>query len=448
MWYHLSPWCNLMITYETKRLSEHIDSTGGLSFLDPITASCAAIGLEPVTSDRKANADHNFELSFLLSNAASLRPGERSSTAGGFLKLFSGLSGSICSCTDNVLRGKGCSASTPMAAIHCAIQIGTSSVQYRSLDVPVMRELEKQNRHIQSGLAALGSQFSGNGTQYKKKIASDIRMRPKRSAKLIGVSAAAGTASVEFPSDYDELMNQVKVSTRAALQDSKLLMEIEFPTGGLDSVPGDVEGGIEMSSSMFLVREFCRVFADGDKAGRTRIFFPDVTEVESAKENVFAGTPFKLDYLTKPSGLNDLGLGKKEKMADHVQPTDEVFVCAYPYFNVNEMIAVEELYRESAEATRRPVIVFNGELDRIRSGYYPSFFYPKLGSLAKNFLPKFETAYYIHNFKGQSGGVLFRAYPGPWQVLRRVRDGYVCLREQLTMPTLKEVALNILPAYR
>lgn len=39
---------------------------------------------------------------------------------------------------------------------------------------------------------------------------------------------------------------------------------------------------------------------------------------------------------------------------------------------------------------------------------YPSFFYPKLGSIAKEFLPKFETVYYIHNFKGRSGGVLFR----------------------------------------
>ena len=39
---------------------------------------------------------------------------------------------------------------------------------------------------------------------------------------------------------------------------------------------------------------------------------------------------------------------------------------------------------------------------------YPSFFYPKLAELAKSFLPKMETVYYIHNFKGRKGGVLFR----------------------------------------
>ncbi|KAG6546776.1 hypothetical protein Mapa_011722 [Marchantia paleacea] len=334
------------------------------------------------------------------------------------------------------------------------IQPGASALtRHRNVDVPVLRKLETASVHIEcrrfERLSATNSRrFSGAEVLFgTRRSLQDREAHSQNPANLIAVSAST-SSSVDFPNDYDELMEQVKSATKAALKDSKLLMEIEFPTGGLDSVPGDVEGGIEMSTSMYLVREFCRVFSDGDRAGRTRIFFPDVSEVESARENIFAGTSFKLDYLTKPSGLNDIGLGKKEKMADHVLAADEVFVCAYPYFNVNEMIAVEELYRESAQATRRPLIVFNGELDRIRSGYYPSFFYPKLGSLAKNFLPKFETVYYIHNFKGQSGGVLFRAYPGPWQVLRRVDFKYICLHEQPTMPTLKEVALNILPAYR
>jgi hypothetical protein len=78
------------------------------------------------------------------------------------------------------------------------------------------------------------------------------------------------------------------------------------------------------------------------------------------------------------------------------------------------MLAVEELHAKAAAG--RPILVFNGELDRIRSGYYPAFFYPKIGKCAKNFLPGFDQAYYIHNFKGAKGGVLFRAYPGPWQV--------------------------------
>jgi hypothetical protein len=90
--------------------------------------------------------------------------------------------------------------------------------------------------------------------------------------------------------------------------------------------------------------------------------------VESAKSSLFQGTSFKLDFLTKPSGLEDFGFSKKVRMADRAQASDKVFLVAYPYFNVNEMIAVEELHRDAAENAKRPIVVFNGELDRIRSG--------------------------------------------------------------------------------
>ncbi|KHN41719.1 hypothetical protein glysoja_003459 [Glycine soja] len=112
-----------------------------------------------------------------------------------------------------------------------------------------------------------------------------------------------------------------------------------------------------------------------------------------------------------------------------------------------KILVVEELYKEEVLNTERKLIIFNGELDRIRSGYYPSFFYPKLAALTKTFLPMMETVYYIHNFKGRNGGTLFRCYPGLWKVLRRVGNRkYVCLHQQNSMPSLKEVALEILPS--
>ncbi|OEL20839.1 hypothetical protein BAE44_0018145 [Dichanthelium oligosanthes] len=78
---------------------------------------------------------------------------------------------------------------------------------------------------------------------------------------------------------------------------------------------------------------------------------------------------------------------------------------------------------------------------------YPSFFYPKLAELSKTFLPKLDTVYYIHNFKGVKGGTLFRCYPGPWKVLRKATSGdYICVHQQEEMPSLKEVALDILPS--
>ncbi|XP_022145462.1 uncharacterized protein LOC111014905 isoform X2 [Momordica charantia] len=182
-------------------------------------------------------------------------------------------------------------------------------------------------------------------------------------------SSNASTASdVPFPRDYSDLLDQARKATEAALRDNKQLMEIEFPTAGLESVPGDSEGGIEMTESMQLIRQFCDCSIDPLKATRTRVFFPEANEVKFARNTAFEGASFKLDYLTKPSFFEDFGFVEKVKMADRVKPEDELFLVAYPYFNVNEMLVVEELYKEAVVNTTRKLIIFNGELDRIRSG--------------------------------------------------------------------------------
>nr|GME00075.1 protein LOW PSII ACCUMULATION 3, chloroplastic [Ipomoea batatas] len=123
-----------------------------------------------------------------------------------------------------------------------------------------------------------------------------------------------------------------------------------------------------MTGSMTLIREFCDLFVIPEKATRTRIFFPEANEVTFARQSAFEGASFKLDYLTKPSLFEDFGFTTKVKMTDRVKPEDELFLVAYPYFNVNEMLVVEELYKEAVVNTSRKLIVFNGELDRIRSG--------------------------------------------------------------------------------
>ncbi|XP_055820971.1 protein LPA3 [Solanum dulcamara] len=261
-----------------------------------------------------------------------------------------------------------------------------------------------------------------------------------------GDKAASIGFDVSFPKDYTELLQQAKEATELALKNNRQLMEIEFPTAGLGSVPGDGEGGTEMTGSMQLIREFCDLLIIPEKATKTRIFFPEANEVKFARQSIFGGASFKLDYLTKPSFFEDFGFAEKVKMVDRVKPEDELFIVAYPYFNVNEMLVVEELYKAAVSNTSRKLIIFNGELDRIRSGYYPPFFYPKLAALSKTLFPEMETVYYIHNFKGLNGGVLFRCYPGPWKVFRRVGSTYICLHQQESMPSLKEVALDILPS--
>ncbi|GAY48935.1 hypothetical protein CUMW_115450 [Citrus unshiu] len=231
--------------------------------------------------------------------------------------------------------------------------------------------------------------------------------RRKRSCLTNSVSSDGNNSinvDVPFPSDYSELLDQAKMAAELAVKDGRKLMEIEFPTAGLDSVPGNGEGGIEMTGSMRLICEFCDLFVTPEKVTRTRIFFPEANEVKFARKSVFEGASFKLDYLTKPSFFEDFGFTEKVKMADRVKLEDELFLVAYPYFNVNEMLVVEELYKEAVFNTAWKLIIFNGELDRIR------------------------------------------CYPGSWKVLKKVSNKYICLHQQEVMPSLKEVALDILPS--
>jgi len=270
---------------------------------------------------------------------------------------------------------------------------------------------------------------------------------------------AMGEALTPFPCNYRQVIQQSQTATQAALDDGKKLIEIEFPTLGLDSVPGDSEGVNEMNESATLLRQFCTLFERTGCAAGVRVYFPDEKEMQVATDPAkgvtmfgnqwetqptFAETEMQLDFLTRPTALLELGIDKDAQVADRARDADQVFIAAYPSFNVNEMLAVEKLYLQTANG--RPIITYNGELDRIRSGYYPKFFYPKIGKLAETFIPKFEQSYYIHNFKGSKGGILFRCYPGPWQVLRRTDDdgGTQVVHTQDNLPTLKQVALDIL----
>ncbi|KAH0870019.1 hypothetical protein HID58_077041 [Brassica napus] len=263
--------------------------------------------------------------------------------------------------------------------------------------------------------------LGGSGIYWKNYDATKTNRNLKY--RVCSVSGGSNTSveNVPFPRDYFELINQAKQAVELALKDEKQLMEIEFPTSGLASVPGDGEGATEMTESMNMIHQFCDRLISPEKARTTRIFFPEANEVKFAKKNVFEGTYFKLDYLTKPSLFEDFGFFERVKMSDRVKPEDELFLVAYPYFNVNEMLVVEELYKEAVVNTDRKLIIFNGELDRIRSGYYPKFFYPKLGALTETLLPKMETVYYIHNFKGQKGGMLPRSMASPEKNKKQVR---------------------------
>lgn len=49
------------------------------------------------------------------------------------------------------------------------------------------------------------------------------------------------------------------------------------------------------------------------------------------------------------------------KVLEQIQSSDELYICAYPHFNVGEIIAIAELYEGAAKDMGTPIVVFNGE---------------------------------------------------------------------------------------
>jgi len=269
-----------------------------------------------------------------------------------------------------------------------------------------------------------------------------------------------------FPTSYPTAIRQAQEACKAALADGHKLIEVEIPSSSLTSVAGDGEGQNEMNLSMGYLKDF--LVAWRTEAEGVRVFFPDNVELAVARSGQTSDPSagrvameakfdddtnlFKLGYLTKQNAawaMLGLNLGQAFKPSQLVKEGDKMFVVAYPSFNPREeMSAVRQLYDDAAKQQQRPLIIFNGELDRLRGGYYPGLFFPELAKITSEFLPKFETAYYIHNFKGTRPGALFRCYPGPWQVLRRnpldEEDTFAVWTSD-KRPSLKEVALEILP---
>ena len=295
-----------------------------------------------------------------------------------------------------------------------------------------------------------------------------------------GKKSSSDKSLTPFPKDYDQMISQCQKALQSALDDNVPLMEIQFPPGGLDSVPGDVEGNTENNLTTLYLRGICSQFFFFFTAANTRIFFPDSTERNIAlsgasntpdgvrppdnaqTQATFGDWPGAVDFLEAPDFLSVSGLdkilNKRISLSDSVKKKtknkkDSAFVVAYPSLNISELVRTKELFdgeRDKIKSnTNTPVIVCNGELERTRSNYYPPFWNAgEMGPL-REFAREFDAVYWISNFKGSNPAVLFRAYPGPWQVLRRRRqdDSYEVVWTGDTFPGVQKVALEILPKY-
>ena len=63
------------------------------------------------------------------------------------------------------------------------------------------------------------------------------------------------------------------------------------------------------------------------------------------------------------------------------------------------------------------MVIVNGALDKVRDGYYPAVFFPKLAATVDRFYKRFDSAFYLKPITDKGiYGWLFRVYGEPWQI--------------------------------
>ncbi|CAN0160461.1 unnamed protein product [Pylaiella littoralis] len=190
---------------------------------------------------------------------------------------------------------------------------------------------------------------------------------------------------------YAAVKKQTAEATQDAVTAGIKLIELEFPPvrGKLDISLGET-----LDANRSFARELARTFSARMGKGLWLVF-PDDSEAELAQQT-YGGTTFRVVGIN--TAIKDL---KDEEC--------QMQIVVNPGFDVNEWILLDQLVRPEV-----PMVMLNGNLDKLRGGYYPRIFFPALYNAKERFLKKFETVYYL---KALPGGWIFRKAPEDWQIV-------------------------------
>lgn len=279
--------------------------------------------------------------------------------------------------------------------------------------------------------------------------------------RLPNVSPGGGAGS--------DVLVQVRRDVVAALGQAQASgvkkMEVEFPpTLGTRGVFDDVSSFEELDAN----RDWCvqlSVMAGVQQPEPSALWliFADADEARLAKE-AWPGRAFQRASVTtiadavracggepeEPMGtvanaarqklLGDLGLGPKGTAgAELSQASLQLVVQPGNSGPVEDWLNLETLFYTS-EAI--PLVVVNGALDKLRSGYYPKLFFPKLVDCSRRFYQDFEALYYLRPLAAGAGW-LFRVFPEPWQLARQGTEGLELIKTFDSRPTLAEAASTL-----
>ena len=209
-------------------------------------------------------------------------------------------------------------------------------------------------------------------------------------------------------------------SCKLCIQEGVKLIEIEFPANRKN----DLSLGETLDTNRLFTRNFANAFASYEKD--LWILFPDKKECFLAQQKWGADLPFTM---TSIEGLLEY----------QPESIPQLMVIVNPGFSVDEWINIPKLDKGV------PMIIINGNLDRLRNGYYPWFIYPGLTKVTKEFYCNSVQALFLSPIAvggSRLGAWLTRVYPGKWEVLVKGSNAYDVVSVTDVEPEAK-VAWNI-----
>lgn len=256
---------------------------------------------------------------------------------------------------------------------------------------------------------------------------------------------------------------RAKIAVDAASDAGIRLLEIEFPPliGGDKSKSqfDDFDNIQELDKNKDWTMLFAPLFLGSKEygEGKTWLVFPDLKECDLAKAE-WAGARYQAATFTTieaatnflqgdgaydaPWGANfvsgvskvlggskgDAGLlGDQESLDPLIRgknaPSKISFIIQPGNGGpVEDWVNCEKIHNSSPDST---MVIINGALDKVRGGYYPGVFFPKLAATVDRFFNKFESVFYLKPISDKGVyGWLYRVFPEPWQVvLQTVKIG-------------------------
>ncbi|CEM15914.1 unnamed protein product [Vitrella brassicaformis CCMP3155] len=216
--------------------------------------------------------------------------------------------------------------------------------------------------------------------------------------------------------DVTEMARQAAESTLAALKDGIDKICIEFP---VKPEKGDVSLGETLDETVRFSSMWSRRL--GAIPNGHLILFADPQEQRLALEG--------FDPTADVSNI-DSYIEALKKGSDAAPSTTglQTFMCPGWTGRYTEYVSIEKHCANIA-----PTVIINGQLERLRRGYYPRFFYPGVNAAMDRWYSKFEYTYVIIReatpFADRSLWVI-RRYPEDWRVVK-VQDG----RQEILLET-------------